>query len=79
VQRSERIAAHHRGLALLRHCARRLERARNDRIDGGIDLLDPPDATVHEFDRRKLALADQCPGRYRGQIARLGHVRFTLP
>jgi hypothetical protein len=56
-----------------------LERARNHRIDGGIDRLDPVDATFHEFDRRKLALADQRPRRYRGQIARLAHVRITLP
>jgi hypothetical protein len=79
VQRAEAIAAHHGSLALPRRRARRLERACNDRIDGGIDFLDPVDATVHEFDRRKLALADQRPGRYRGQIARLGHVRITLP
>ena len=79
VQRAEIVAAHHGSLALPRRCTSRLERARNDRIDGGIDVLDPPDATVHEFDRRKLALADQRPGRYRGQIARLGHVRLTLP
>ena len=79
VQRAERIAAHHGSLARSRRCACRLERARNDRIDGGIDLLDPPDATFHEFDRRKLALADQRPGRYRGQIARLAHVGITLP
>jgi hypothetical protein len=79
VQRPERIAAHHGSLAFPRRCARRFERARNDRVDGGIDLLDPPDATVHQFDRRKLTLADQCPGRHRGQIARLAHVRITLP
>jgi hypothetical protein len=76
---AEHVAAHHGSLARLRRCARRLERARDHRVDGGIDLLDPPDATVHEFDRRKLALADQRPRRYRGQIARLGHVRITLP
>jgi hypothetical protein len=79
VQRPKRIAVHHGGLALPRRPARRIERARNDCIDGGIDLLDPPDATVHEFDRRKLALADQRPRRYGGQIARLGHVGVTLP
>ena len=79
MQRAEPIAAHHGSLALPRRGVRRLERARDDRIDGGIDFLDAVDATVHEFDRRKLALADQRPGRYRGQVARLGHVGITLP
>ncbi len=79
VQRPECIAAHHGGLACLRRSARGLERARNDRIDGGIDRLDAVDATFQKFDRRKLALADQRPRRYRGQVARLGHVRITLP
>ena len=37
-----------------RRCARRLERARDDRVDGRIDLLDPDGATVHEFDGESL-------------------------